>query len=388
MKKIKLGIFETHPIQYKIPWFRELNNHPEIDLTVFFCMVPDAKQQGEGFGVEFQWDVPLLEGYHYQILNNIAEETGTYHFKGCDTPEIYDVLKNASPKFDAVIINGWVVKACLQALWACNRLKIPAILRCEANNLPHRTWWKTVIHKQILKRYSAFIAIGTSNKEFYTARGIPETKISMGYYCVENERIKKIADLSHRAEVRLRYNIPQDVFCFVFSGKFEEKKRPMDIILSFQKLVRESIQDLHLLMVGDGDLKDACQDFCLEHKLPVTFSGFVNQSEIPSLYKASDCLVLASDYGETWGLVINEGMVCGLPAIVSDHIGSHFDLIHDAKTGYTFKFNDIESLKKQMLKIIENKDQLQIMKKQVCEHIQKFSIQNLTAATFEALKKL
>ena len=40
----------------------------------------------------------------------------------------------------------------------------------------------------------------------------------------------------------------------------------------------------------------------------MTFAGFLNQSEIPRAYVAADCIVLPSDYGETWGLVVNEAM--------------------------------------------------------------------------------
>jgi glycosyltransferase involved in cell wall biosynthesis len=386
-KVYKLGIFETHPIQYKIPWFRQLEARDDIDLTVFYCLIPDAKQQGAGFGVEFKWDLPLLEGYNYQVLNNISEEPGTYSHKGCDTPEIYQILKEANPKYDAIIINGWVVKSCVQALRACNKLKIPAILRCEANNLAHRAWWKTLIHKQILKRFSAVIAIGTSNKEFYTSRGIAEHLISMGYYCVENDRIAHLATQSSREEVRTMYKIPQEAICLVFSGKFEEKKSPLEIIKAFE-LAQKQNENLHLMMIGDGELKESCQKYVDRQKLAVTFTGFVNQSKIPSFYKASDCLILASDYGETWGLVINEGMACGLPALVSNHIGSHFDLIIEGETGYLIDYNNLSDIAEKISTITTDTKKLKLMGSNAQEHIKNFSIDTLTQATLDSLKYL
>ena len=53
----------------------------------------------------------------------------------------------------------------------------------------------------------------------------------------------------------------------------------------------------------------------------MTFAGFRNQSELPRYLAAADVLVLPSDAGETWGLVVNEAMACGLPAIVSRAAG-------------------------------------------------------------------
>jgi glycosyltransferase involved in cell wall biosynthesis len=44
---------------------------------------------------------------------------------------------------------------------------------------------------------------------------------------------------------------------------------------------------------------------------------------------AADCLVLPSDHGETWGLVVNEALASGLPCIVSDACGCAEDLAGD-----------------------------------------------------------
>jgi glycosyltransferase involved in cell wall biosynthesis len=54
---------------------------------------------------------------------------------------------------------------------------------------------------------------------------------------------------------------------------------------------------------------------------PASFCGFLNQTEISRAYVAADCLVLPSDYGETWGLVVNEALATGLPCLVSDACG-------------------------------------------------------------------
>lgn len=83
---IRLAIVTTHPIQYQVPWFRALASLPDLDLTVLFACLPDPRQQGEGFGVDFQWDIPLLDGYRYELLRNVASQPSVDHFSGCDTP--------------------------------------------------------------------------------------------------------------------------------------------------------------------------------------------------------------------------------------------------------------------------------------------------------------
>lgn len=106
----KLGILTTHPIQYQVPWFRALAKRPDLDLTVFFCMMPNKHQQGDRFGVSFQWDIPLLEGYRYEVLKNVASKPSLSAFSGCDTPGIDRQVRKGG--YDAFIVNGWVVKSC------------------------------------------------------------------------------------------------------------------------------------------------------------------------------------------------------------------------------------------------------------------------------------
>jgi len=71
------------------------------------------------------------------------------------------------------------------------------------------------------------------------------------------------------------------------------------------------------------------------------FSGFLNQSELGRAYALADCLVLPSDYGETWGLVVNEAMATGLPCVVSDAVGCGPDLIVAGRTGYTYPLGNV-----------------------------------------------
>jgi glycosyltransferase involved in cell wall biosynthesis len=72
--------------------------------------------------------------------------------------------------------------------------------------------------------------------------------------------------------------------------------------------------------------------------------GFVNQSELPAVYGSADLLVLPSDGQETWGLVVNEAMACGIPAVVSDAVGCGPDLIEPGRTGATFPLGDVAAL--------------------------------------------
>ncbi|GCL40023.1 MULTISPECIES: glycosyltransferase family 4 protein [Sphaerospermopsis] len=339
----KVGILTTHPIQYQVPWFRLLAQNADIDLHVFFCMIPNAMQQGDGFGVAFEWDVPLLNGYEYQVLTNIAQTPSVTNSGGCDTPEIFAIVKNGN--WDVFIVNGWVVKSCLQLLVACRLYSIPCIVRGESNHLAHRAWWKKQLQRLLISQYSACLYIGKANQQFYLNNGVAPEKLFSTPYCIDNERFTADTSqiLSEKSSLLEKFRLDPHTVTFLYCAKFIPKKHPLDLLQAIALLQQNHQPTGQLLMVGDGELRPICEQFVRDHQLPVRFAGFLNQSEIIAAYLVSDCLVLPSDAGETWGLVVNEAMACGLPAIVSDQVGCHFDLIAP-ETGWTYPMGQIDKL--------------------------------------------
>lgn len=343
-RRLRLVAVETHPIQYKAPLFRKLAADPRLDLTVLFAMVPDAAQQGAGFGVAFEWDAPLLAGYPHEVLANRAKKPSVTAFSGCDTPGIFGRLRELRP--DAVLVNGWVAKTCLQALWACKRLGIPCLVRGEANLLRPRAAWKHVLHGLLLRQYAGWLAIGSANREFYRFHRCPEERLYWAPYAVDNAffAAQAVARAGRRNELRAAFGVPAEAVVLLFAGKLEEKKRPADLLAAVALLPEELRSRVHVLVVGDGPLRGACEQLAGGRRLPVSFAGFLNQSRLPDAYAAADVLVLPSDAGETWGLVVNEAMASGRPAVVSRAAGCRADLVVENETGRSFACGDVAGL--------------------------------------------
>lgn len=375
---LRLGILTTHPIQYQVPWFRALSQVPGLELEVLFCMIPDAQQQGSGFGVQFKWDVPLLDGYKYRVLNNRAAAPAVTTFMGCDTPDVYRILKEE--RWDAFIVNGWVAKSCLQLLWACKQAGVPCIVRGESNAIRPRAGWKRLIHRTLLKQYAAFLSIGSQNEAFYRANGVPPELIFRTPYCIENERFR----VPQRSAGR------EAPFTFLFSGKLIPKKRPMDALEAMRQLASTVARDkVRLLIAGDGELRGDCEAFVTAHALPVEFRGFMNQSRMVQVYAEADCLVLPSDNGETWGLVVNEAMAAGLPAIVSDQVGCHPDLITEQVTGMTYPCGDAAALALRMQQMAAAPHTAWGMGQAACQRVRdEFSYQQVVDGVLAALRQV
>lgn len=341
----RLAIVSTHPIQYQVPWFRALAAQPALDVTVLFAHLPTPEQQGVGFGVAFEWDLPLLDGYRYLLLENVSAAPALSTFSGCDTPGVGRVLEQVGA--DAVVINGWHVKTYLQTLAACRLRRIPCLVRGESNTFRPRPLWTRLLHRLLLSQYAAFLAIGTANRNFYLRNGVAESKLFAAPYCVDNDFFEGRAaeGRSRRDRLRAAWGFPADAFLVLFAGKLIEKKRPIDLLRAVA-LARASSPGTgpHLLVVGDGPLRARCEELMRELAVPGAIVGFLNQSRMPEAYAVADALVLPSDHGETWGLVVNEAMASGLPAAVSDRVGCHPDLVEPGMTGAVFPLGDVPTL--------------------------------------------
>jgi glycosyltransferase involved in cell wall biosynthesis len=122
-----------------------------------------------------------------------------------------------------------------------------------------------------------------------------------------------------------------------------------------------------------------------ERALEAVFVGFLNQTEISRAYVAADALVLPSDYGETWGLVVNEAMVHGLPAIVSDRVGCGPDLVEDGVTGRIFPFGDVQALVRVLAETAVDADRRGEMGRQARHRVAAYSAERAVEGTLEAI---
>lgn len=354
-----LAILTTHPIQYQVPVWQELARRGEIPFEVWY--LSDRGYQyslDQGFSLAFSWDIDMLASYPHRFLPTRPPKADLDRFWGARIGSLDSLFRQEGVR--ALLINGWYPQAYWQAAFQAHRAGIPVLLRGETNDLRQESWWKEMVKRSLLKllfqRVSVFLTVGVANRRFYQKYGVPDSKLKSSPYCVDNERFSEAAKgfRGQRAALRESWAISRDAVCFLFSGKLVLKKRPQDLLAALEILFVEQKRfhlkcPVHLLVAGDGVLRNALEEKAsalnkIAGRSYTTFIGFLNQTEIPKAYAAADCLVLPSDARETWGLVVNEAMACGLPSIVSDQVGCGPDLIDPGITGEIFPMGDAERL--------------------------------------------
>jgi glycosyltransferase involved in cell wall biosynthesis len=317
------------------------------------------------FGTTFKWDIPLLDGYDSEFISNRSKDPGTHHLRGLDNPGAPTAVADWKP--DAVLLFGYAYATQLRLIFSRRLARTPFYFRGDSHELCPSSGWKTKFSRAVrgllFRRFTGFFAVGEANAGYFRACGVAESKIHRVPHCVDNARFQATAAQAEiqAIEWRRELGIPADITVVLFAGKFEEKKRPLDLLEAFSALMvvaggAKSLgfgDSLHvgpevteiikreeqgvketgeaslppplprsmphaetpprhcvLLFVGSGPLETELRKRAgAALGQSVFFAPFQNQTAMPKVYASGDLLVLPSHgRGETWGLAVNEAM--------------------------------------------------------------------------------
>ncbi len=149
----------------------------------------------------------------------------------------------------------------------------------------------------------------------------PEKEIITIYNFIDEEKYRPVDPGSLKSDL----GIKEEEKVIIHISNFRPVKRISDIIDSF-KIIRQDI-DSKLLLVGMGPEKLEMMEKAKKEGLEkdIIFTG--KRDDLPELLAISDIMFLLSEK-EAFGLVLLEGLACGVPAIATD-IGGIPEVIED-----------------------------------------------------------
>ncbi len=387
--KRRLAIVTTHPIQYNAPLFKCLGERGIIEIMVFYTW-GEAVQQDKydpGFGVNVNWDVPVLQGYNYRFPENTAKRKGSDHFLGIDNPGIVEEIDAWKP--DALLVYGWNFKSHLK-LMVHYKGRIPVLFRGDSTCLDDRGIGWVRVRMFGLRAIYHYIDIafyaGTDNKAYFKKACVNDLKLVAAPHAVDNSFFEDPDGAYERraSEWRMQLGIEENAVVFLFAGKLEKKKSPSLLLDVFRS--GGFPERSHLVFAGSGKLESSLRSGAGDER--VHFIGFQNQSAMPVTYRIGDVFILPSGGpGETWGLAINEAMACGRPAIASDKCGGTADLIINGVNGYSFESGNAEDLKNKMLLFTQDRPGMRQMGGAALAQVQNFSLTRQAEAIEQTVLK-
>jgi len=385
----RLAAFLSHPIQHYAPRFAALGRRMGDDFRVIYSSRHgvDAARDPE-FGETFAWDMDLLAGYAHEFEPDARRHSPAAGFWGIRFQGARERLRHLRPR--AVMTFGWLYAGYWEAARAAASEGIPYLLRTESNALAKgsRLRWrvKDWTAGRLCRGASACLAIGTRNEELYRAYRVDPQRILMAPYFVDNEWFAREAARlrGSRAELRRAFGLPPDALVFIFMGKLVAKKRPGDLLEAWMGLAPELKSRSAVLFGGNGELAATLRARAGGDSR-VAFAGFLNRGRLPEAYAASDVLVLPSDAGETWGLVVNEAMASGLATVVSDRVGCAPDLVDDGATGRVYPCGDVAALRERLAACIRDPARTGAMGERGQDRVALASVGRSVEAVIEAL---
>ncbi len=327
-RSLRLGVLDSHPIQYHSPVYRAIARRGVVDIDVMYLSDRGSRPALDPeFGVTFAWDVDLLSGFRHGFLGSGGpDRRGDRRFLA---------LARWLRSHDAVVIHGYSDRRMLSAILLARVLRTPYLLRCDS--WPEGTakgvtrYARNALTRVVVSGCAAGLAVGQLNERFYRRFRAPE--VVFAPFAVDDSfgAAPKIG----RAELLARWGLPAGNPVILYSGKLYPGKRPLDLAAAAIRLP----EDVNVIFVGDGVLADEVRASLKPGSGVVT--GFVNQSEMSSYYHAADIIVLPSEI-EKFGIVVNEAMAAGALPVVSDRVGAGPDLVRGI--GEIYPCGDVDRL--------------------------------------------
>ncbi len=242
------------------------------------------------------------------------------------------------------------------------------------------------LQKHIWMHADAIVVYGEHGKRFLESEGVSSGKIRIAWQAVDNSSFNRSVTDSEQSELRQRLGLQQKKIILYVGQLIPVKGLPF--LIEALRLIER--QDVTLLIVGRGPLEEG-----LKHQYGnagnVLFLGYLPPHELPVLYAAASALVLPSvslpHVKEAWGLVVNEAMNQGCPAVVTDAVGAGVGgLVHNGKNGFVVPERNAEALAAAINKILSDNELASRMREEAARTIKEWTFERWAAGFVEAVQ--
>lgn len=314
---IDLLILNNCPAFYKINLYNEIAKQRSI-FVVFI---------GYYDQVVIETDFKKNINFPYIILNEtqIGKRNIFSSFL-----KLRKVMKNII--FKKIIYGGYIEPEFIATSFLISKEK--NILQTESAGETKLLGLKYYIKKILLKRYSKALASGSMHELMLRRMEYHDPVIIT----------KGVGIINKGQGDRQPYVNDDRPLKFLYVGRLIELKNIRNVISVFNDA------GLALTIAGTGILENELKAMS---KSNITFTGFVENKELNSIYKNHDVFILAS-FSEPWGLVVEEALYRGCALILSDRVGCLEELLVTPNTGTFFNPEDTESMREAIRTVIEN----------------------------------
>ncbi|MCA8939887.1 MAG: glycosyltransferase [Planctomycetes bacterium] len=352
---------------YWIARLKAITEQPDVEITLATNSGGDKGRPDEAFqGLKLKW-VPLsqdpIEDVNFVKL----------------IPKTLALLRSTMP--DVAYLAGIMHSNFLAAHVACKMMGIPIIGSSISTDFDARgpegigRQVKEAIKKTVLSMVDIMLVPGQRAYQHMQRFGLGEDRLMLaGHASATPEYREKSLALSEQelAQRLETLGMPEPGY-FLFVGRFTWVKNIPRLLKAYAKASEECALP-RLVLVGDGpdraDIETLVMDLNLSER--VLLAGYKNAEELLYAFAGARALVLPS-VSETWGMVVNEAMACGVPALVSERAGCAPDLIDEGQTGWLVDPESEESIARALVAAAADKTSKLEMRERLWEKVRHHS---------------
>ena len=303
-------VLQTHPIQYYAPLYRALAERGRVELKVIYLSDAGVEPyQDPGFGRQVAWDIPLLEGYDFRILQASKAIAGS-GFWARRNPRLTEILYEERP--DWVLVYGYASAMNWHAVAWARRHGAGVAYYSDTNIRLMRRGWRMLAKQMALRwffsRIDAFLSPGEANFDYLRYFDVDPSKIFWCPFAIDTARFKTALSKAGDGPVD-----------FIWAGKMIALKRPLDFVFAVGELVKRGHVRVKASMIGSGPLLETVRQAAgnLVAQGNLEFRGFVNQLGMPAELWRGRSFVFSSEHDQ-YGIATTEAAACGMALIVAD----------------------------------------------------------------------
>lgn len=321
---------------YRIPLFNALAQHPDVDLHVIFLAETDPTLR--------QWQVYKNEiHFSYEVLPSWRRRFGGYNM--LINRGVTGALLRSAPNL--ILCGGYNYVASWQSLRWARGHKIPFVLWSESNakDLRHGHALVELLKNEFLRECGGFVVPGQAAREYLCAnKKIKDDIVFTAPNAVDNDLFRTAAAVARHNAGTHRRELGLPTRYFLFAGRLVPEKGVFELLAAYAKLEESMRQHVGLVFVGDGESRRQLeQQAAAISPGVIRFAGFAQREQLAIYYALAEALVLPT-YADTWGLVVNEAMACGLAVILSRAAGCAAELVMEGWNGLLVSPRDVSSL--------------------------------------------
>ena len=178
----------------------------------------------------------------------------------------------------------------------------------------------------MLKTADAVLVNGESGARYVQKLGVPAERIFRVPYASNTSGSMPADAVAREGEVRR----------LLYVGQLIERKGLIPFLDSLSHwLAGNPHRTIQFVVAGDGPLRDVIRHYPGPANLRVDAIGPVPYERVPQLYAATDLFILPT-LADSWGLVVNEAMMAGVPVLGSDRSQAVEQMVVDGQNGWIF----------------------------------------------------